>query len=257
MCPHLNAVCEHLNEARVVTRMTLAWFRPIAAEVHAIAEGPAPHVSVGTAVAVSVGLVAAGNGVVALGERLSGDARELATTALNSLVGFVGVRGLLASGWRRTDLGLVQPSWQGDWRLAAILVTGGAVAAIVGTVIRGGIYRGSNARVTILRLVVGTALGEEVVHRAVLFPLWAATRRSPLLVIAANGVTFGAWHLASVVRKGWTGRLFGVIGPATAGAAMFVWARCHSGSLAGASLLHLVTNLPGVVAAVWRRSMHG
>jgi hypothetical protein len=37
---------------------------------------------------------------------------------------------------------------------------------------------------------------------------------------------------------------------------MFLWTRCHSGSVAGASLLHLVTNLPGVVAAVWRRSMH-
>jgi membrane protease YdiL (CAAX protease family) len=104
---------------------------------------------------------------------------------------------------------------------------------------------GTSVRLSTLRLVVGTAFGEELIHRGALFALWSSTGSSPQMVAVANGIAFGAWHIAGVRSQGWVGRASEVFVPAIAGTALFLWGRCRSKSVAGSWALHLATNLPG------------
>lgn len=245
-----------LTQDRRSTRATFVtrrWWNTVASEVVAIADGPAPRVPVWLAVGITCGAVAWGNAVVLVQRRVGGDAGELVTTVAHPMLGLAACAALLATGWRSADLGLVPPSRRalGRLRRPATVLALVAVGAAIATVVRGGIDDGVNARISILRLVIGTALGEELVHRGVLFPLWAATRRTPKLVVAANAVAFGAWHVASVAPTGWFGRLSGILGPATFGTALFLWGRSRSRSIVGPWLLHTMTNLPGLIAEMW------
>jgi membrane protease YdiL (CAAX protease family) len=223
-------------------------FAVVREEAAWIGAGPAPRVSVGVAAGVTAAAVAWGNGVVLVQRTLGGDAGEWFTAAANPLLGAAGCTALFAAGWRREDLGLRWPSWRASGRrwLPGVAV-GALVAGAAGVLaLTGGTdAAGADARVSLVRMAVGTALGEELVHRGFLFGLWSATGRSPWIAIAANGVAFGAWHLAAVQPYGRAGRLVGVLGPATAGTAAFLWARCRSRSVLGSAPLHLATNITG------------
>ena len=229
------------------------WWQPVAGEVLEIGDGPARRVPLPLAVAITSGVVIWGNAVVIAQRRVGGDAGEIVTTIAHPVLGATACAALLATGWRGADLGLVPPSRAAlaGWQRPAILLALGVGGVAIATAVRGGPYEGGSARLSVLRVVVGTALGEELLHRAVLFPLWAATRRSPRFVAVAHGIAFGAWHIAAVAPKGWGGRIVGILGPAIPGTALFLWARCRSRSVAGSWLLHSSTNLPGVAAAAW------
>ena len=230
-------------------------WRDIDEAIASIRSGPAPKVPVAVAVTASAGAVVAGNAVVLLQRRLGGTAGELLTTVAHPLLGLAGASVLIGAGWRRRDVGLSLPSGGtlASVRRPALAVAWALGVAVVATWIRGGTHDGVSDRVTVLRLMIGTALGEELIHRAVLFPLWAATGRPSRDVGVANGVAFGAWHLAAVAPKGWGGRIAGILGPAVPGTALFLWGRCRSGSVVGSWLLHVATNLPGVVARAWSK----
>jgi membrane protease YdiL (CAAX protease family) len=207
-------------------------------------------VPVGLALAGTGGAVAFGNAVVLTSRAIGGNAGEVVTTVAIPLFGAAGCVALRLAGWHRADLGLRAPSrravsslWWPSIVLAAVM-GGIAIAAAA----RGGVTDdGLSIRVSVLRVVVGTALGEELVHRGVLLPLWASTGISPAGVALANGLGFGMWHVAAAYPKGWLVVLGEVGATATLGAAVFLWARCRSCSVAGSGLLHLSTNLPGLL----------
>jgi membrane protease YdiL (CAAX protease family) len=224
--------------------------RSLRSEVQFIAGGPAPRVSVSLALAATGGAVAWGNAVVLLSRAVGGNAGEVVTTVANPMLGAAGCLALRLAGWRRAELGLQAPSRRAlsrCWWPGVLLTVAAAGGAAAGALNGGVTDKGLSVRISLLRLLVGTALGEELIHRGVLFPLWASTGVSPGGVVVANGLAFGAWHVAGVAPNGWLGRIAGVGVPATLGAAGFLWARCRSRSVAGAWLLHFSTNLPGLL----------
>jgi Type II CAAX prenyl endopeptidase Rce1-like len=229
------------------------WWRAVAGEAASIGSGPAPRVPVAVALGVTAGTVTAGNAVVLLQRRLGGDTGELLTTVALPLLGASGSVALIAAGWRRRDVGMMLPSRRALGRLPrpARALAGVLGAAAIATLVRGGSHDGISDRLTIVRLVVGTALGEEMIHRGALFALWAATGRPTRTVVVANAVAFGAWHIVTVAHQGWLTRIAGIVVPALPGTALFLWGRCRSGTVLGSTLLHVGTNLPFVVARLW------
>jgi hypothetical protein len=224
------------------------WLNRVRTEVESISRGPSPDVSVGVALALTGATIAWGNAVVLVTRNLSGDARNVLTTAAHPLFGVALCATMRMAGWRSADMGLTVPSRATLSRLSrpAVSLAGGLIAAAGSLFVLGGVNdEGTSARLSTLRLVLGTALGEELINRGALFALWSATGCSPQTVAVTNGLAFGAWHLAGVRSQGWVGRASEVFVPAIAGTALFLWGRCRSKSITGSWALHLATNLPG------------
>lgn len=94
-----------------------------------------------------------------------------------------------------------------------------------------------------IRVVVGTAFGEELIHRGVLLAVWARTGVSLRHMTLANMVTFGAWHLAGATCDGFAPDE--VIGPAVL-AVPLVWLRLRFRSIFVPMVFHAAPNLIGV-----------
>lgn len=217
-------------------------------EVESISRGPSPEVPVKVAIAVTGATVVWGNVVVMATRTLSGSRGEVVTTIAHPLFGAALCAAMRTARWRNSDLGLAIPSRAQLARLsrpATVIVVALTAAAASLFVLDGEDEVGTSTRLSTLRLVIGTALGEELIHRGALLALWSSTGCSPRTVAVANGIAFGAWHLAGVKSQGWVGRAAEVFGPAIGGTALFLWARCRSKSVAGSWALHLSTNLPG------------
>jgi membrane protease YdiL (CAAX protease family) len=229
------------------------WWHVIADERAAIQEGPAPRVSTPVAVGVTAGVVIAGNALVVLQRRAGGNLGGSLTTIVMPLLGTAGSVALIAAGWRRGDLGLVfHPRRDlGGLRRPASVLAGSLAAASIATLLRGGRHDGVGDGLAVLRVVVGTALGEELIHRGVLFALWAATGRSTKTVAVANAVAFGAWHIVAAASETWHPRSARIVVPAAGGTTLFLWARARSGTVLGATLVHAATNLPFVLRRLW------
>jgi membrane protease YdiL (CAAX protease family) len=229
------------------------WWHVIADERAAIQEGPAPRVSTPVAVGVTAGVVIAGNALVVLQRRAGGNLGGSLTTIVMPLLGTAGSVALIAAGWRRRDLGLAfQPRRDlAGLRRPASALAGTLSAASIATLLRGGRHDGISDGLTVVRVVVGTALGEELIHRGVLFALWAATGESTKTVAVANAVAFGAWHIMAATSETRHPRPARIVVPMVAGTALFLWARARSGSVFGSSLLHAATNLPFVLLRLW------
>ena len=115
------------------------------------------------------------------------------------------------------------------------------------------------AHQVLVRIPVGTVLWEEVAFRGVLHATLARTL-APTRATTASSFLFGIWHvrptLEAVVANrpaaGPVGRgaavLAGCAGTAVAGA-LFTGLRERSGSLVAPVLLHLSTNVSGILAA--------
>ena len=75
--------------------------------------------------------------------------------------------------------------------------------------------------------------------------VWSSSSARPLLVTAANVTGFGAWHLVGAFHGGAFHPLEVAV-PAL-GTLVFLWARLRYQSVAGPTVLHVVTNLPGII----------
>lgn len=202
------------------------------------------RVPVGVAVGVSALAVAWGNGTVVAGRRLGND--EIVTLVAVPALAIAGVAALRRAGWAWRELGFRWPSAERPraqplgWLLAASAVAVGG--AIVGAATGGG-----DTRLAVVRLLVGTAAGEEVVHRGVLLALWAATPASAGAVVAANMVTFGAWHVAAATHA--DGFRWWELAVPAATAILLLWARLRFRSVLAPVAFHAGGNMPGLVAS--------
>ena len=96
--------------------------------------------------------------------------------------------------------------------------------------------------INVARLLVATALGEEVLFRGVLFAVWSRTTATDTAVVVANCVFFGLWHVAGGFEDG-TFSPASVLGPAIAGL-WFLWTRCRFSSVVVAAVPHAAINVP-------------
>lgn len=111
----------------------------------------------------------------------------------------------------------------------------------------------------LVRIPLGTVVWEEVAFRGVLL---AALARAlpPVRAVAVSAAVFGVWHVrptigavaANDLADGAVGLallvLAGCLATAAAGV-LFAWLRLRSGSLLAPVLLHLATNVLGLLAA--------
>jgi hypothetical protein len=217
-------------------------------EIQSIADGPAPHVPLCVALVATGGAVLWGNAVVLASRAVGGNAGEVITTLAHPLLGAVGCVALRLAGWRYVDLGLRAPTLRSlsSWKWPGALLTAAASAGAVFLASNGGTSdEGLSVRLALVRLLVGTALGEELIHRGVLLALWSSTGVPARYVALANGLAFGCWHLAGAAPKGPLAVSVEFGATATIGTALFLWGRCRSRSMAGAWLLHSSTNITG------------
>lgn len=168
---------------------------------------------------VSAVVVAWGNGLVVASRAIDGSGGEVLTLVAQPLAGAALVLGCRLGGFTWRELGLVAPvrrdpdhrRWlrrfdRGLWTLLWL------VAALVLVDLVVGFGRGGDLPLTIVRIVVGTAIGEELLHRSALLALWSDAAGAGAALVA-NIVTFGAFHIAAANKS--TGFRWGeVLGPA-------------------------------------------
>jgi len=223
---------------------TKAWVLQEAAHCRAELSGISStgrRVSVAGALGWSAAAVLWGNAVVLAGRRFGQD-QWISLFAVPLFGAAVAWWSCRRGGFRRSTLGLQRPRTGGvhvllsGITLAAALLAAGC--AIVGLATFGQDMRG----VRTIRTLVGTAFGEELIHRGVLLALWAKSGVSTARVLVANMVTFGAWHLAGATCDGFhPGE---VLWP-TAGAVLFVWLRLRFRSILAPTAVHAL-NVFGV-----------
>jgi membrane protease YdiL (CAAX protease family) len=225
--------------------------RRAAAELGKMAAEAPRRVSIPAALALSGGIAIWGNGVVLVQRRLGGAAGEVITLAVHPTAALIALAILRLRGWRGSDLGLSPRALAPRGRWNALLVLVAALSAF--GFARGGMCHQDVAlRLSIVRLLLGTALGEELVHRGLMPAIWTATRSSPLGVLVANAATFGAWHVAGAWAKPWPARIAEIAVPTVLGAPLFLWARLRTGGVSAPTLLHAAINLPGLIAGCRR-----
>lgn len=218
-----------------VSREQAAW----RFELAAIRPAGSPTSVVG-AVTWSLAATAWGNAVVLGGRRFGQD--QWVTLIAVPLFGLAGWWWLRRRGFRRPAIGAQRPRTVHAPFLAPLLVVAAGVAgicALAGLATFGQERRGLRT----IRTMVGTAFGEELIHRGVLLAVWAGTGLAAWQVAAANMIVFGAWHLAGAVCDGFHPEE--VIGPAAL-AVPLVWLRLRFGSIFAPMAVHAATNLPGI-----------
>lgn len=202
------------------------------------------RVPVGVAVGASALAVAWGNATVVAGRRLGHD--EVLTLVAVPALAVVGVAALRRAGWTWHELGFRWPAADPPraqplgWLVAASAVAvGGAIVGLA--------TGGSGTRLAVVRLLLGTAAGEEVVHRSVLLALWAATPARPGTVVAANLLAFAAWHVAAATHA--DGFRWWEVAVPAATAVLLLWARLRFRSVLAPVAFHAGGNMPGLSAS--------
>ena len=198
--------------------------------------------SIMSAVAWSTSLVVLGNAVVIAGRRWGHS--DLITLAAIPTMGLAGASLLRRRGWSWRDLGVRPlapdpPARLPNGLLFAMFAVG-LVFALVGV-----LSFTAGTALSVVRVLIGTAGGEELVHRGVVLGAWASTPVRGRWIVAANMVTFGMWHIASATPC--TGFRWWEVAIPTAGAAIFLWARLRFRSLLAPIALHAGGNMPGAV----------
>ena len=211
------------------------------AELAAIRRAGSSTSAVG-AVAWSLAAIGWGNAVVLAGRRLGHD--QWITLIAVPLFGLAGWWRLRGRGFACRAIGVQPPRPDHTPFLTALMVVATVFAGICAI---GGLATfGQDMRaLRTIRTVVGTAFGEELVHRGVLLGVWASTGVTGRQVVAANMVVFGAWHVAGATGDGF--RPGEVIGPAAL-ALPLVWLRLRFRTIFAPMAFHAATNLPGVFA---------
>lgn len=192
------------------------------------------RLSISAAVGASALVVVLGNGVVLAGRRLGHD--EWTTLFAVPVIGLAGAYFLRLRGWAWSDLGF---SWlvtgAPRWLFWAALTLAGSCGAI-------GLVAGASVPpLNVVRLIVGTAIGEEIVHRSVVLGIWASTTVGRGWIVAANGLVFALWHVAGASDKcgfHWVE----VAGPGAL-ALVLLWARLRFRSVFAPAAFHTGGNM--------------
>ncbi len=190
---------------------------------------------------VTVLLVLWGNGVVLVGRHLG--ASDEVTLAAHPLLALACTAILVQSGWRPGTLGFRRPlpepaSGQLRLLLGALVATSLTASAVV-------LALDPSKRLEAIRLLLGTAAGEEILHRSVLLALWTSSSASPAATVWVSMAAFGLWHLAGSFH-GDAFHPLEVAVPAV-GTLVFLWARLRYRSVTAPIIVHIATNLPGIV----------
>jgi membrane protease YdiL (CAAX protease family) len=193
------------------------------------------------AVVVTAAFVVYGNVVVWAGRHFGERRpaiRESITLFAVPAVGVLGALVLVALGWTWADLGLRWPCRRrarcalAVW--AAVVGAYGARYLITGTGLQ---------RLSVVRVLVGTAFGEELVHRSVLLAVWLASPVRLRSVVVANAMAFGLWHVVGAnTRNGF--KFSEVVIPMGLGLGL-LWARLWYRSVLAPAIVHAV-NIFGV-----------
>ena len=214
------------------------WARDAIAELDRLRRPDRPRVPVAAAVAVSVVVVGLGNGVVALGRRWCEP--EWTTLIGVPVIGLLGALLLRVSGWDRRGLGLQAPALEPHgpaaqllFRVAVFLALGSAALTLL--------IRDRVTPLDVARLLIGTAIGEELVHRGVVLAVWAGTRLGAWWVVPANALTFALWHVAGATHDDGLHWLE-VLGPGLL-ALPLVWARLRFRSVLAPAAFHGAANM--------------
>jgi membrane protease YdiL (CAAX protease family) len=197
----------------------------------------------GLAVFCSAATIAWGNGVVTLGRHYGAD--QWITLLAIPGFGVVGAFFLCRRGFSRQALGIRLP--RADKACVLWVLVGQAVlAATVFAAI--GLWAGGHEQRALrtVRTLVGTAVGEELIHRGVLVAVWASAGVGLGGVLLANMATFGLWHAAGAVCEG-THFLKDVGGPGLLAAPLLLYIRLRFGSIVAPMAFHAATNMPGVL----------
>ena len=203
----------------------------------------APGAPLALVVVVTVLLVLWGNAVVVAGRQLGG--QNVLTLVAHGALALVVTTILLRRGWSRHALGLVPPRPDPDSRNLRLALTVVSVSGLVAAAAT--LALDPAKRLDVVRLLVGTATGEEVLHRSALLALWTSSPVTPVITTVANVAAFAGWHVAGAFHDGRFHPL-DVAVPA-AGALVFLWARLRYRSVAAPIFVHLATNLPGIILA--------
>ncbi len=224
-------------------RGVVAWlqreYRLCRSELDRLRALPDRRVSVVGAVGASALVAVLGNAVVLAGRRWNGQSEWITLVGVPA-IGLAGAAMLSRRGWTRRDLGFRwlsadPPTWftHGAVTLAVLVAaTSGVIGKIVG---------GDLPAVELVRLLVATALGEELVHRGVVLGVWASTTVVGRWVVVANMGTFALWHVASAThRSGF--RWWEVAGPGVL-ATILLWGRLRSRSIVAPAAVHAAPNM--------------
>lgn len=224
-------------------RSVAAWFlreyRMCRSELDRLRGLPHRSMSVLHAVGASALIAALGNGIVAGGRHWKGQ-REWITLFGVPVIGLAGVALLVRRGWKLRDVGLrwpaVDPPQCFTYGAVAVAVT---VAAVSG--VSGRIAGEDFEAVEVVRLLVGTAFGEELVHRGVVLGVWASTTVPGRWIVVANMATFALWHLATATHESGF-RWWEVAGPGVL-ALVLLWGRLRSRSIVAPAAFHAASNM--------------
>lgn len=197
-------------------------------------------------------VLALGNGLVVLTRRINkpSDTRkgETLTLVVLSATGAALLVALVALGWPARDLGLAMPELRGlGWPATALVWAAGLVVVVFGVIAvkkSSSPHDAAAPRLKLARLLLGTAFGEEALHRGFLLAIWCGTDTNSGRIVAVNAVGFGLWHVAGAI-KGKRFRCCDVAVPAL-GALLFLWGRLATGSLLTPILLHAAINVSGI-----------
>jgi membrane protease YdiL (CAAX protease family) len=198
------------------------------------------------AILASVAVIVWGNALVAVSRDVGGARGEVVTLVLQPLAGLALVTACLRRGFTLGHLGLALPTRSATepirWlrRLDVVLLLFVLVAvAMVAVEVVVASWRGDDLPLDIVRTLVGTGIGEELLHRSALLAVWTAAV-GPRTALVANMVTFGLFHVVVATKP--TGfRWSEVAGPALLAVPLCI-ARWRTRSVVSPALGHAGVN---------------
>ncbi len=240
----------HAERMVGIVRAAVAWvqreYRPCRAELDRLRGLPHRPVPVVGAVGASVLVAALGNVVVVAGRRWNGQSEWITLVGVPA-IGLAGAAVLWRRGSSWRDLGFRWPAVDPPrWFAQGAVALAVAVAAASGII--GKMTGEELPAVEVVRLFVGTAFGEELVHRGVVLGVWASTTVRGRWVVVANLVTFALWHVAGAThRSGF--RWWEVAGPGVL-ALVLLWGRLRCRSIVAPAAFHAAPNMAGFLTPI-------
>lgn len=198
------------------------------------------HLPRGVPFAVAAGLVAFGNGLV-VASRRSANTQLTTGAGMAAAVAFASVAAGAAGLRLREDIGLRPPDrMRPRWPLA--IAGAGVVAGVALAAARHRHCADGPVAGVLARMLIATALGEEVLFRGVLLAVSSCAELSRSASAILDTTAFAAWHLAAATTDGRVDPLQ-VLAPG-AGSVLFRWARRRYGTVLAPVLLHAMFNVP-------------
>lgn len=223
--------------ARAWARRELTLCRSELERLQGLPHRPVPVVG---AVGASAAIALLGNAVVVAGRHWDAQKEWITLVGVPATGATAAIILCRRGGWTARDLGWQLPKVERPRRfMQGTMAVGIAVAAASGIV---GRLSGEDVPVLeVARVLLGTALGEELIHRGVVLGVWASAPVAGRWVVAANMATFALWHVAGAI--GASGFQVGEVAGPGALALILLWARLRSRSLAAPAAFHAASNM--------------